>query len=429
MKLIFDIYLYAFEMIIAFLFISHNYDSKQNKVYKSLLIGFCIFITGALILKFVNNDILNLAVFLIINFTFFMLCFKIKLKEAVIYSVLLDAIMFGTEMITIYFASYIMKIPTNTYKTDIITFHILATISKVMYFVISQLIAFIINKLKFRNNNSTRYIPLFMFPVLSIAIAYLFLRMSFANNYSTSYNIGFMVLNILMIIASIYIFNYYQRLAKNDAYLNELQTENKLLEINTDYLEVLKHQNNEMRMLFHDTKNHFLTIVGIDNIEEIDSYVQGVIGDIQKYDIIQLTNNKLLDVLLSKYNALCINSSVKLSIEVRTANLDYIPESDLSMIINNLMDNAFEAAKQSDERYIEFSLICVNNFDILKVTNSCDVPPIDKGHKLLTTKESKAEHGFGTRIIEKYAKKNNAEYEWLYEKDKKQFVTTIIFKH
>lgn len=298
-----------------------------------------------------------------------------------------------------------------------------------MYFVISQLIAFIINKLKFRNNNSTRYIPLFMFPVLSIAIAYLFLRMSFANNYSTSYNIGFMVLNILMIIASIYIFVYYQQLAKNDAYLNELQTENKLLEINTDYLEVLKHQNNEMRMLFHDTKNHFLTIAGIDNIEEIDSYVQGVIGDIQKYDIIQLTNNKLLDLLLSKYNALCINSSVKLSIEVRTANLDYIQESDLSMIINNLMDNAFEAARQSKERYIEFSLICVNNFDILKVTNSCDVPPIDKGHKLLTTKESKAEHGFGTRIIEKYAKKNNAEYEWMYEKDKKQFVTTIIFKH
>ena len=57
-----------------------------------------------------------------------------------------------------------------------------------------------------------------------------------------------------MIIACIYVFIYYQRLAKSDAYLNELQTENKLLEINNDYIEVLKHQNNEMRMLFHDKK-------------------------------------------------------------------------------------------------------------------------------------------------------------------------------
>ena len=147
-----------------------------------------------------------------------------------------------------------------------------------------------------------------------------------------------------------------------------------------------------MRMLFHDTKNHFLTIANIDNIDEIDSYIKGVIGDIQKYDIVQLTNNKLLDLLLSKYSALCNNNNIKLNIEVRTANLDHI-------------------------------------FDILKVSNSCDTPPIDNAHKLLTTKKSKAEHGLGTRIIEKYAKKNNAEYEWLYENDKKLFITTIIFKH
>ena len=99
------------------------------------------------------------------------------------------------------------------------------------------------------------------------------------------------------------------------------------------------------------------------------------------------------------------------------------------MIINNLMDNAFESAKKSKEKVIDFSLIRVNNFDILKVSNSCDTPPIDNEHKLLTTKKSKAEHGLGTRIIEKYAKKNNAEYEWLYEDDKNLFITTIIFKH
>lgn len=332
-------------------------------------------------------------------------------------------------MIALFFSSYVMKFPTNAYKTNPATFYILTIISKIIYFAVTQFIAFIINKLKFKSNNSTRFIPLFIFPFISIAISVLFLRMSFVNNYDNRYNISFIILNIIMIIACIYVFIYYQRLAKSDAYLNELQTENKLLEINNDYIEVLKHQNNEMRMLFHDTKNHFLTIANIDNIDEIDSYIKGVIGDIQKYDIVQLTNNKLLDLLLSKYSALCNNNNIKLNIEVRTANLDYVPDSDLSMIINNLMDNAFESAKQSREKVIDFSLIRVNNFDILKVSNSCDTPPIDKAHKLLTTKKSKAEHGFGTRIIEKYAKKNNAEYEWLYENDKKLFIATIIFKH
>lgn len=429
MKLIFDIFLYTFEMIIAFAFISYNYDKKHNNNLKAFTIGFFIFLIGAIIFTFINDEIPNLIVFFVLNLLFIIQCFKIKLKEAVIYSVLLDAVMFGAEMITLFLSSYIMKIPTDTYKTNPATFYILTIISKVIYFAVAQFIAFIINKLNFKSNNSTRFIPLFIFPFISIAISVLFLRMSFVNNYDNIYNISFIVLNIIMIIACIYVFIYYQRLAKSDAYLNELQTENKLLQINNDYLEVLKHQNNEMRMLFHDTKNHFLTIAGIDNIDEIDSYVQGVIGDIQKYDIIQLTNNKLLDLLLSKYSALCNSNNIKLNIEVRTANLDYVPDSDLSMIVNNLMDNAFESAKQSKEKVIDFSLIRVNNFDILKVSNSCDTPPIDKAHKLLTTKKSKAEHGFGTRIIEKYAKKNNAEYDWLYEDDKKQFITTIIFKH
>ena len=402
-------------MIIAFVFISYNYDKKQSKTINTLFIGFFIFLTGALILKFVNNEILNLVVFFILNLLFFIICFKIKTKEAIIYSILLDAVMFGAEMIALFFSSYVMKFPTNAYKTNPATFYILTIISKIIYFAVTQFIAFIINKL--------------IFPFISIAISVLFLRMSFVNNYDNRYNISFIILNIIMIIACIYVFIYYQRLAKSDAYLNELQTENKLLEINNDYIEVLKHQNNEMRMLFHDTKNHFLTIANIDNIEEIDSYIKGVIGDIQKYDIVQLTNNKLLDLLLSKYSALCNNNNIKLNIEVRTANLDHISDTDLSMIINNLMDNAFESAKKSKEKVIDFSLIRVNNFDILKVSNSCDTPPIDNAHKLLTTKKSKAEHGLGTRIIEKYAKKNNAEYEWLYENDKKLFITTIIFKH
>ena len=429
MKLIFDVFLYTFEMIIAFVFISYNYDKKYNKTFKIFTIGFFVFLIGAILLTFINDEIPNLIIFFILNLLFFILCFKVKLKEAIMYSVLLDAIMFSAEMITIFLSSYIMKIPTDTYKTNPATFYILTIISKIIYFAVSQIIAFVINKLKFKSNNSTRFIPLFIFPFISIAISVLFLRMSFVNNYDNRYNISFIILNIVMIIACIYIFVYYQRLAKNDTYLNELQTENKLLEINNDCLEVLKHQNSEMRMLFHDTKNHFLTIANINNIDEIDSYIQGVIGDIQKYDIVQLTNNKLLDLLLSKYSALCNNNNIKLNIEVRTANLDHIPESDLSMIINNLMDNAFESAKQSKEKFIDFSLIRVNNFDILKVSNSCDVPPINKAHKLLTTKKSKSEHGFGTRIIEKYAKKNNAEYEWQYETDKKIFVTTIIFKH
>lgn len=428
LQLIFDIFLYSFEMVIAFIFMSYNYEKKQKKTFSTILIGFMLFLIGAISLKFVNNDILNLVVFFAINMLFFILCFDVKLKEAIIFSIMLDAVMFCSEMITIYCASYIMKIPTDSYKTNYIIFVILTIISKIIYFAISQLLAFLINKLKFKSNKSTRFIPLFIFPILSIAMSFLFLRITFINNYNNdSYNIGFLVISILMIISSLYIFIYYQFLAKNDDKLNELQAENRLHEINNNYLEILQHQNDEMHMMFHDTKNHFLTISNMDTKEEIDKYISNVIGDIQKYDVIQHTNNKILDLLLSKYAVLCKNNNIAFNIEVRTANLNYISDSDLSIIINNLMDNALEATKLSSERVIDFSLRCVNDFDVLDISNSCDNEPLHYGRRLVTTKTSKELHGFGTKIIKKYANKNGATYEWFYDKDRHRFNSTIIF--
>jgi hypothetical protein len=415
-------------MVIAFIFMSYNYEKKQKKTFSTILIGFMLFLIGAISLKFVNNDILNLVVFFAINMLFFILCFDVKLKEAIIFSIMLDAVMFCSEMITIYCASYIMKIPTDSYKTNYIIFVILTIISKIIYFAISQLLAFLINKLKFKSNKSTRFIPLFIFPILSIAMSFLFLRITFINNYNNdSYNIGFLVISILMIISSLYIFIYYQFLAKNDDKLNELQAENRLHEINNNYLEILQHQNDEMHMMFHDTKNHFLTISNMDTKEEIDKYISNVIGDIQKYDVIQHTNNKILDLLLSKYAVLCKNNNIAFNIEVRTANLNYISDSDLSIIINNLMDNALEATKLSSERVIDFSLRCVNDFDVLDISNSCDNEPLHYGRRLVTTKTSKELHGFGTKIIKKYANKNGATYEWFYDKDRHRFNSTIIF--
>lgn len=426
-KLLFNILLYLVEYLITILFITHNYEKKQTKFLHTVLIGAPFFLIGALLQYFVQNNIVNLISFFLITFLFFITCFKISFKDSILYSLILDAIMYSSELIAIYCASYILKIPTDSYQNNFYIFIILTIISKVIYFAISQGFAFLINKLKFKTNNQARFIPLFIFPILSIAMSFLFLRMSFVNRYSNIYNIAFMILNILMIAASLYIFIYYQILIKNNDKMNELQAEVRTAEIDQNYLEILRHQNDELHMLSHDTKNHFITLLNLETKKEMDNYIANVIGNTKKYDVIQRTNNKLLDLLLSKYNVLCKNNNIHFYIEVRTANLSYIPEVDLSVLINNLMDNALEAAKNSSERVIDFSIRNVNDFDVLNISNSCDHSPQHQGRRLITTKESKDLHGFGTRIIEKYAKKINAKYEWFYDKKAKRFNSTIIF--
>ena len=65
--------------------------------------------------------------------------------------------------------------------------------------------------------------------------------------------------------------------------------------------------------------------------------------------------------------------------------------------------------------------------DLLNVVNSCDFPPKHTGKQLLTTKFDKSNHGFGTKIIKKYAKKNNGKYEWSYNDTEHKFHLTILF--
>lgn len=423
----FDIFLYLIEYFITILFITNNYEKKQKKFSHVFFIGLPFFLIGAFLLYFFYHDIINLISFFFINLIFFRLCFKINIKDAIIFALALDAIMYCSEMITIYCSSYILKIPTDSYKNNFYIFVILTIISKVIYFAISQGLAFLINKIKFKTNNQSRFIPLFIFPVLSIAISFLFLRMSFDNKYKNIYNIAFMILSVLMIIASIYIFIYYQILIKSYDKMNELRAEVRTLEIDKNYLAILQHQNDELHMLSHDIKNHCITILNLQTKKDVDKYISEVIGDTQKYNIIQRTNNKLLDLLLSKYNVLCKNNNINLNIEVRTANLSYISDATLSILINNLMDNAIEAAKGSSEKVIDFSLRNVNNFDVLNISNSCDQTPHYQGSQLVTTKVSKELHGFGTKIIAKNAKKINATYEWFYDEKTKRFNSTIVF--
>ena len=109
----FNLALYIFEMFISFIFISYNYEKKMKKRLYVFLIGAALFMAGAVVFTVFGNEALNLLLFFFIHCLFFKLCFKITYKEAVVYSIILDVVMFSTEMITIFFYSLINFLPIN----------------------------------------------------------------------------------------------------------------------------------------------------------------------------------------------------------------------------------------------------------------------------------------------------------------------------
>lgn len=422
------IIVYLFEMLTSFCFFSRIYERKKS-ITTTILIGLLLFIPSSFVFSLFENEIINLVVFFVINFIYSSICFDISLKNSAIQSVILDTLMFSTEIVTIFLLSLIFNIPTNQYKNDLHQLIIVVSICKLLYFILSQFLTFIIIKTGHKNNSIKQFLPLFIFPILTIASCTVFLFIALNTDVSVLYKIATTIICVLYIFASVFIFIYYQTLANKEAKINELESEKRLYNLNSTYLNILQHQNNELQMMFHDTKHHYMALNNFDNIDDVKAYIAKIYPELEAKNIIKVSNNKMLDLIISKYIVDCKNNNIKFDYEVKTANLDYIDDAELSILLNNILDNAVEAAKNSSERYIEFSLRHIkNNMDLLSVINSCDSPPKHNNRQLITTKFDTNNHGFGTKIIKKHAKKNNGKYEWFYDDTEHRFHLTILFQ-
>ena len=109
--------------------------------------------------------------------------------------------------------------------------------------------------------------------------------------------------------------------------------------------------------------------------------------------------------------------------------MSFIAGNDLNSMLSNLLDNAVEAAKDSDGAFIRFTTRKEKNFVILSVVNSTYAVPKSQGEKLITTKKDKAIHGYGLKSIEKSAKKYAGICDWNYNESDKTFHFNIIFNN
>lgn len=427
-RTLYDIVIYFFEMLIAFAFFNKSYENKLKSNKLIMLIGAFLFIACSFVFSYLYNIALNLLLFFIINYAFARICYKITIKSAILYCILLDAIMFASEIFTIFLTSWIFKISVNEFRNDLLVYIILSSISKLLYFAVSQAFSFFIKRKSPMNFEVKKIVPLFVFPILTMASLAIFLFVALETEITAKYQVAISVVSTLSIISCAFIFIYYQLMLEDEAKIMELESEKRLYNLNTTYLNVLEHQNNELQMLFHDTKHHYSALSSFDDIKDVKSYIAKIYSSLEEKNTIKITKNKMLNLILNKYIVVCKNNNIKFDYEAKTTTLDYIDNSELSIILNNILDNAVEAAKMSSEKCIEFSLRCINNMDLLSVVNSCDYPPKHSKDQLLTTKFDKSNHGFGTKIIRKHAKKNNGKYAWFYDADEHRFHSTILFQ-
>ncbi|MBR2454435.1 MAG: GHKL domain-containing protein [Clostridia bacterium] len=326
---------------------------------------------------------------------------------------------FISEFIVVYFSSLIIKDANNS-------LHLQSLISMLLFFFISRVLA----RLSIKESNTKswgKWAGLAILPFSSALVLFAFRFATKNITLKSPESIWILMASIILFLANLIVYVLYERAEMNTQKLMELELAHQKNEIDMQYLNLIEKKNQSMQVMAHDYKNHFATIASMTDSAEIKEYVNSLLGEMSRLDNMGKTQNRLLDVILSKYASVCEEKDIDLKIDIVTDNLTVMNNKDISSLFNNLLDNAVESAEKSEKKKVLIQIANVmNSYRKIAVINSCDIPPNTKNGELITNKENKEMHGFGTKSIKKIVDKYDGELDWEYDNNSKEFKFIIL---
>ncbi len=395
---------YFIEMLISYIFFNHIGCRKKSAAL-TLAIGTVLFELGAVVSLFnIDSALLNAFFSLSANIVFAIVFFDVKKLPGIFYSFMLVVLSSFLELVSIFTISTFADIYILNYESQPMLLVIEVIISKIIYFL---LVGILIKFVHPSPNSTSVRTP--------------------SSFYAYRGQLTLATISLLLFMASIFTFFVFQYNAKKDTEILLLQQESEKLKTDTLYYNMLERQNNNLSSYAHDTKNHLATIKALNHDPEIDMYISKMLDRLNEYGSVCHSGNHILDVIVDRYAAECALSNIDFRFDIKENNLRNLDYFDIVTILNNLFDNAVEAAKKSDNGYVSIVTNYRNNFSIIVITNSCGTPPeFNSSGELKTTKENPKLHGFGIKSVKNALKKYDGDLSLEYDGKSGEFIATVM---
>ena len=285
--------------------------------------------------------------------------------------------------------------------------------------LIYSALVYIITKLSNRKGENIGKIS---FPLLITPLASMFViiaNINSAHKYAAAVGCAMLVVGNMV---TIYVHEF---AVKNITEAERIKTENKRLRDREEYYTLLSEQNEESRVIRHDIKKHLAVISTLGDNERLAEYTHELVEDYGLTAPVDYCKNATLNLITHRFFGKCKAENIRFDVNIREADIDFMTAPDITALFDNLLENAFEAAVLSDERYIDFSIVKRNtNFQIIKLINSCTQRD---NSNLLVSRKKGGGHGIGTKSIRRIVKKYGGEVSMKFNEDDGTFECGIIF--
>ncbi len=424
---------YVFEQFIALMYFNSTFERKR----KNSVIFICYAVSFAIQYAVNNSSVelgvmINILAFLLCNLLVVRFCYIAKIFQSIFHVLLLAGLMMTTELVVLFPVSALYNIEVTAFQDNDMLMLTEAVATKMFYFFVMMLIAKINVKHKKKDVTNNFTMGLLVLPVISYFIVVAFEMIIVKMNIASDIYTIFAVIIALLLIANLIVYYINEKVISTLTQNTELQLEKQRNQISEEYYQELEYQYNLSHILVHDIKKQLNTIKDIADEEKnvkISEYIASVydgyaIDSLRRYSL-----NKILNVILTRYAHICNDRGIEFFSDIKNVDLSFISESDLTAIVDNLLENAFESALKSNEKSV-FVEIDVKNehFIFIKITNSCDTQPQFAGGLIRSDKSDGKHHGYGLRSVKRAVKKYNGEIDFKYDSAAKAFTVLLVFE-
>jgi len=222
--------------------------------------------------------------------------------------------------------------------------------------------------------------------------------------------------------------------------LDKLATQIEHYEFHKSYTDTLEESLDNLRMFKHGYRNMVNTLLGLCELKQIDKiegYLRRRTNDIRHDINIGRINNRLKDNMPYLYGIVLAkaifsaSSKVRFTVEVtaKAFELKSVSEEELSRMVGNLLNNAFDAALQSDKKSVKLKIRNNEGRIKIEVINSIDalVDTAKLTKKGVSTKEGHSGYGlYEVQMIVDRANKAGVKTEFNLHSSDITFIAELI---
>ncbi|CEN22262.1 GHKL domain-containing protein [Paraclostridium sordellii] len=232
----------------------------------------------------------------------------------------------------------------------------------------------------------------------NIFIAY-FIRLIFSEKYSTNL---FVYVIVYAVISELIMENILVKAELSYTKYN-IECIEKQLDNQVSHYKIYNNYIKGIRRISHDIKWHkeiLKKLMKNKNYGDAKEFVDGLDEYIESYEYNSICENVVVDSIIKNTIEICKNDNINFSYNISIGQDIIIKNIHLSIIFNNLLDNAIEACNNIQNReinkYINLNAKVVNGNLVCSIENSkINKVEVDKHMKFKTLKKDKINHGIG----------------------------------